>query len=459
MRVWDETRRAGQHKRSAAGEPPGAGAQTPWSQLGIGEVLGILETMDGGAARGDVEALRTAIAAVRAVAHSLRTAFGDDQLIGLAANSAVERAASLAARIDNGVDSVEAGADAIESAAGVVTGAQGNIPWLRVQQQRLRDHPDTAASIRSAVSSTMSGTYSSPMIAVSGTLPSPGAPAEDSTFTGTGAGDSTQSSGIGGGGGDLGGGRGQSGLIADVDDPGGGGPGGSGPPSAAVAPTGAVPVSAVPAVPSVPGGGPPTGAGRGGDDAAVLTRGGLGAPQRGGRGVGAPSDDVGGGSAPSAAGPAEGGGSGSGAGEAGIGVPAVQPIAFAPPTVPPAPAGGVPAGAGVPSAGAPGMRPAMPAGGAPGGGGGGRDLKHRPPGYLHHDAHGREIVGDLPLVGPAVLGDWGPQAMPPITEPGDPILDLPVDEVGSQAIAGDLASDADDSVSDVRASGMTDRDG
>ncbi len=139
-------------------------------------------------------------------------------------------------------------------------------------------------------------------------------------------------------------------------------------------------------------------------------------------------------------------------------MPAGQPIAFTPPVVPATPAGGMPGGPAVPSAGAPGMRPAMPAGGAPGGGGG-RDLKHRPPGYLHHDAHGREIVGDLPLVGPAVLGDWGPQAMPPITEPDEPILDLPVDETDVRADLGEIASGADGSASDVRTTGTAERDG
>ncbi|MFT4127994.1 MAG: hypothetical protein QM662_17415, partial [Gordonia sp. (in: high G+C Gram-positive bacteria)] len=63
--------------------------------------------------------------------------------------------------------------------------------------------------------------------------------------------------------------------------------------------------------------------------------------------------------------------------------------------------------------GSPGTTPRPTPGLPPAGGsraGSERDDRHRPAAYLHSGEHGREIVGDLPLVGPSVLGDWSARA-------------------------------------------------
>ena len=88
---------------------------------------------------------------------------------------------------------------------------------------------------------------------------------------------------------------------------------------------------------------------------------------------------------------------------------------------------GTPAGA--PRSGTPGVPPA---------GGGGRhradDKKHTPAIYMHSEQNGRDIVGDMPLVGPPVLGDWVPRAAPvpeadpvPATTPDRPDADTTVE--------------------------------
>ncbi|MFC7756247.1 hypothetical protein [Tsukamurella soli] len=63
----------------------------------------------------------------------------------------------------------------------------------------------------------------------------------------------------------------------------------------------------------------------------------------------------------------------------------------------------------------PGARPsttpmAIPPAAAAGQRGGGRDGEHRAPGYLIGRENGEEMVGELPLVGPTVIGEWpGPR--------------------------------------------------
>ncbi|GAA4407151.1 hypothetical protein GCM10023147_51060 [Tsukamurella soli] len=53
---------------------------------------------------------------------------------------------------------------------------------------------------------------------------------------------------------------------------------------------------------------------------------------------------------------------------------------------------------------------AIPPAAAAGQRGGGRGGEHRAPGYLIGRENGEEMVGELPLVGPTVIGEWpGPR--------------------------------------------------
>lgn len=81
---------------------------------------------------------------------------------------------------------------------------------------------------------------------------------------------------------------------------------------------------------------------------------------------------------------------------------------------------------------------AMPSGSA----GGSRDRgdnKHQSARYLNTREHGEEIVGDLPLVGPPVIGDWTPQSMPPL----DPAADTTAAEPKVDAQRSDARSGAE----------------
>jgi len=81
-----------------------------------------------------------------------------------------------------------------------------------------------------------------------------------------------------------------------------------------------------------------------------------------------------------------------------------------------------------------------------------RDDEHQAAPYLNNREHGAEIVGDMPLVGPPVIGDWIRQAFPtasdatpvpadgpgegsghpmPTERRGDPDAPAPVETAGS----------------------------
>jgi len=84
------------------------------------------------------------------------------------------------------------------------------------------------------------------------------------------------------------------------------------------------------------------------------------------------------------------------------------------------------------------MRPGPQSAIPPAGGGGVRDRgdnKHPSARYLNTRDHGEEIVGDLPLVGPPVIGDWVPQSMPPCDPGADTSAADP--EVGIRHSDGD----------------------
>ncbi|MGC4934107.1 hypothetical protein ACLQ3C_10535 [Gordonia sp. DT30] len=385
-----------------------SGGLTPWETMSIVEILGIIASMDEGSAHGDAQAVLTAIDSVEAIARTLQTGFSaDGVLMGRAAQGAVDAAQRLGAEMSQSAGEARTGAGALSEAAGILGAAHGQEPLLRLYQQRLQDHPEDAAQVRSQVRGIMSGTYGTPMVTAAAALPEPAHPVGDDAFGAASPG-GFGGGGPGGGGAAPSGAHPQSAALTDIDGtgPGGGppgGPGGGGDVPVAPAPNAAVPAGAQVPTTGGPNPGPP---GPGGGDPSRLNRGGLGAPvgtvpatPAGGRGRGA-GDGTGS--------PGSPGSPGSNLPEGVIGLP---PTTFAPSaTIVSSPGPGVPGGppTGTPAGGA---RPAP----APGPGGAGphsRDTRHRPAHYLQDGENGREIVGDLPLVGPPVIGDWSPQALP-----------------------------------------------
>ena len=420
--------------------PPKFSSVTPWDGMPIAEVLAIVDTMDSGRATGDAEAVRAALAMVGKVSSSLGSTFGESSLVGQGPDASVSAAGRLAAKIASSTEQVAGTVADLNAAQSAIQGARGSAWQLEGLQGYLRRNPESAPRVRAVVMELMTAVYSSPMIGISGP-PTPAASAKSSRASSvSGLSAATRPSGGGadaaGGGTSTGGdSRAQSGAIADIDEsarsgaPGGPGPGPGETPSG-TAPQ-AVPAAVAGAVP--PGGGPgPSGAGGGAMDG--LLRGGRGSAVDGsgrdiadGRsgadgigmrasGSGTPDGFGGGGGAGVTGdgdGPAGGGSAEMGPGGAVGGMPLAPPVppGTGPTATPATPSAG-PSGASGPAPNNP-MRPAPAAPPPMAGRHRSDDEKHRPAAYLHTREHGTEIVGDLPLVGPPVIGDWAPAAPRP----------------------------------------------
>ncbi|WP_439032384.1 hypothetical protein [Gordonia terrae] len=400
------------------------GARTEWAGMGIDEILDVLASMNPGVADGDVNTILQAIEAIRRAAESMHGMFGD-QMSGQASDAALEAGRSLSA--DMATTSASAGriGDAMSGAAGILESTRGQEGRLRELQQHLRDNPEDAASVRHEVDRTMTGTYSSPMIGVQYTLPREPVNANGMT-SGAGTVEAIDTTGSAAGGGGSETTRGQAANTVDAGD--------FGPSGARAAPT---PVPA--AGPGPAGGGPGTTASPaaasgpstgsaprvGADGPDGLLRGGRGTPEAVMRGASSTRDSQ------NPTGHAGGSVSGAAAGASG-GSGSVAPLAMPAPAPAPAPGPSSaaplstpvssPASASTPP-GAVGQRPGGigspgPLGAPPGTRRpGGDDETHRAAPYLNTREHGAEIVGDMPLVGPPVIGDWVRQAFPSTPEP------------------------------------------
>ncbi|MFE0749298.1 hypothetical protein [Gordonia sp. NPDC058843] len=398
------------------------GDRTQWAGMSIDEILDILRTMEPGRARGDVDTILKAIESVRQAAERMHAMFGDGML-GLASDAALEAGRSLSADLATTSDTAGRIGDALAGATGILGSARGQEGRLRELQQHLRDNPEDAASVRHEADRTMTGAYSSPMIGLQQSLPHDPTGANGRTgglggvgtggFSGTGSSAGSDAP------------RGQAANTVDAGDFGraapsavptragaGGPPPGGGGPGPTTTPTGPA--------------GPPAGpSGRGNTDGTGgLLRGGRATPESETRGA----STTGSHRAAGADGGVESGASSSGTGSGGPGsmavpsflAPGAVPPPRAPPATPPVPA--TPSAGTTPTSATPAgpvLRPAgMPPAGVPGGRRpGAEDDSHRAAPYLHHREHGAEIVGDMPLVGPPVLGDWIRQAFPAVTDP------------------------------------------
>ncbi|WP_246007710.1 hypothetical protein [Gordonia oryzae] len=425
----------GDRNARRSGERPADCGSTDWGSMSITEILTIISSMKQGAAQGDADAVLVAIEKVEEIARALLNGFTDDGvLMGQAARGAVDAALRLGGEMSAGVADARRSAAAMTEAAGILGATHGQKPLLEAYRIRLHDHPEDAGAVRSQVRGIMRSTYGGPIVGAAASLPSPTAPIGTDSYSGVrdGAGpaEGTSTSGSGPSG------TKQSASLTDIDDTGpsgpGGGPGGAGGPTGGDPQTTAVPTAGPTSTTATGAGSGPSGSRGGGNDPSTLTRGGLGSPVT-----------------PGAAIPVSGRGTTNGAGgpegvtAGGIGLPegviSLPPTAFAPPlTSVSTPA----AGAGTPGSPGGGMRPTTGPGAGPGAGGvRSRDTRHRPAHYLSDGENGREIVGELPLVGPPVIGDWSPHALPPtIDDSGFGAVALPISDRGSAApVAGQPA--------------------
>ncbi|WP_137809900.1 MULTISPECIES: hypothetical protein [unclassified Gordonia (in: high G+C Gram-positive bacteria)] len=423
-----------------------ARGRTQWAGMSIDEILDVLSTMEPGRAGGDVNTILQAIESVRRAAERMHAMFGDGML-GQASDAALEAGRSLSADLATTSETAGQIGDALAGATGILGSARGQEGRLRELQQHIRDNPEDAPAVRHEVDRAMTGAYSSPMIGLQRSLPNDPSGANGVT-AGLGGGPTAGGSGAAGSGPDAP--RGQAANTVDAGDfgratptagpvpvaaggppPGGGGPG----------------ASSTPPGPAGPGGGP---SGRGNTDGPDgLVRGGRATPESTTRGAAAPGTHRSGGA--DGIGENSGSGSGSGAGapaSGGPGVPVAMPApGLLPPATAPTPtpgAGGSPTPAN--PAGPVAQRPTgTPLAGAPGGGRrpGADDDSHRAAPYLHTREHGAQLVGDMPLVGPPVIGDWIRQATPAVDDaapagpdqalslrpaaPGDAVSRTPVD--------------------------------
>lgn len=408
------------------------GDRTQWAGMSIDEILDVLSTMEPGRASGDVETILKAIESVRRAAERMHAMFGDGML-GMASDAALEAGRSLSADLTSTSDTATRIGVALTSATGILGSARGQEGRLRELQQHIRDNPEDAASVRHEADRAMTGVYSSPMIGLQHALPHDPTGANGVTG-GLGGAGTGGSAGPGGSGSDAA--RGQAGNTVDAGDF--GRPASSGVPVPAVAggppPSGGGPGSSTtPAGPAGPPSGP---AGRGTPDGSDgLIRGGRATPESTPRGAATSGSRRTAGADGTAEAGSRGSASGSGA-ESGTpasttdmpsfltpgAVPPPLSASPAPPTpatpTPSTPTAATPASAS--PAGPVGQRPAgTPLAGMPGGGRrpGADDDRHRAAPYLHNREHGAEIVGDMPLVGPPVIGDWIRQTFPAVAEP------------------------------------------
>ncbi|GAB40754.1 hypothetical protein A5785_08645 [Gordonia sp. 852002-50395_SCH5434458] len=399
--------------------------RTPWASMSVAEILAKIESITDSSASGDANAIQAALDAVGKVVKSLTSAFGDDTMLGRAADGSTAAGAGVGKAISAAAESVRPAIDALAQAQDVLTATSQQAGAVRHAAAQIRAHPEDASTLRAEVVSLMEGVYTNPMVSVQTWLPELPAASSD-PMAGS---DSGQGVVAGTG---AGSGRTQSGNVADSDLSGSAGPGSSG----EVSTSPSTPAPASPAAGGVGPGGPSSStgtsaAGTADADADRLTRGGFGSADS--AAASTPVSGIGG---PGAAdsgrtgslGAGRSGSSGLGAGQ-GVGAGSGSALAPSlgasrPPGLGTAPS--TPAMSASPSAG-PAMRSGPNSAMPPASGGGARDRgdnKHQSARYLNTREHGEEIVGDLPLVGPPVIGDWTPQSMPPL----DPAADTSASE-------------------------------
>lgn len=400
----------------------GGAGSTNWL-VAIQTMLARIGSMEPGSASRDAAALAEAINNANAAAAHL-SVFGQDGLEGVAASSSASAAQNLFGEITSGAAAVTPGVSALTSASAVMAASKAQEPMLQAMQMDMANPRVDPATVLDRAASMMTATYNAPMSSAAGQAPSgpdsleltksfgsAGGAVGTPSGSGTGGGPGSVLHSTSGGSSDLGdyanGAAGDRATGAAGEGPGpgpssgttpeaSGAAGGSGDPGASGGSAGGGADGL-----SRAGLGSPDGAagspGSGGAAEGTSTGGPLGAPVPApatGRGLGG---SLGGGAFGGAgAGGSAGGATGGPSGRLSGALPAsMSPTA----TAPGATTG--PAGTGRTGPGSTGAAPH-------GARGRGEDKEHKSAHYLHSRDNGAEIVGDLPLVGPPVIGDWTP---------------------------------------------------
>lgn len=430
------------HALTPGGSNASSQGRTDWSSMSVADILAKISSMTESSASGDANAIKAALDAVDGVVQALTTSFGDDSMLGFASDGSRSAGAAVAREIAAAAESVRPAIDALDDAQRVLTNTSAQHGPVSGIAARMRAHPEHAAELRAEVASLMERVYTSPMVDVQTWLPElPSATSESLSGSTFGSGAWTGTTGQSG--------RAQAGNLAESDQ--GISHSGTGYGGAPSAPSTGTSTSARRSGGDGPGG--PQGvtaasADQGSDSGPdAMSRGGVGSADASGvHRVGTLGTEEQGnrtandGSASRKPGSLSTGGAGSsgtrgdlGEGSVGflapsVGAPLLSGSGAGPSMSGPSP-NQIP-----PAAMRPGPQSAIP----PAGGGGGRDRgdnKHPSARYLNTREHGEEIVGDLPLVGPPVIGDWVPQSMPPCDPGADTSAANP--EVGIRHSDGD----------------------
>ncbi|WP_290706884.1 hypothetical protein [Gordonia sp. UBA5067] len=386
------------------------GGRTPWSAIDLSAIADMADSMGAEQAAADAAALVAAIERAQAVARRVEAVFAStaSSLAGAAAAASGRAASAVAADVVRAAAVARSASSALRGVANALAATKAKGPALRAAAQELAAadlRPDEVARVRETVAGAMNAVYSDPMLATStpvgdaprrsvpydgaaAVLAGPSAANQGGQFAAT-LGRVSPSAARGTPAAPGPAGRSPKPMLPPVGRPPAtdqagqvrppGPPGSSGPPAAAHRPVGGSPAGVGPNPP--PGGPVP----------------GIGGPRRLGVPLGGRPGRVGGG-------PVGG-----------------RPVVAPNPPRPGAPrlaqtaTPGSPVPAALPrSAASPGMRGGMPY--APRAGRTEESADRRPAPYLRVRENAEAVAGELPLVGPAVIGEPEPVPDPP----GDP---------------------------------------
>lgn len=437
---------------------PVAAGRTDWL-VDMGTILARLAAMDAGTAAADAAAIRRAAEIAIAAADHLRAEFARTAagLRGAGAEAGGRRAAELGGRLTELGGELTAAAAALDSAAGHLTATRAHAATVAAQSAAapVRGVAGSDLAIRGELARRLTASYNEPMAATGGGLNAVSATTARMSAE-PAVGDVAAPIGVGTVGADHGGnGTGRAAQPSSFGEAAGPvSPVGAATPAAQVplrpdsiseptAPAAHLSPAASPAAPVPTGATPPVGL-SGTPPAGPAGPAAPGAATRADRaghsvdsGVGMPLGEMRHRETPPGEMPTDSDSAGGMPFATAPGVPAAGSTAS--PIAPLRP--------GVPSVGLPTGVPAgtAPVGRGPAGGGflpppaarstrAGEDTEHRPAGFLQSTDHADAIIGELPLVGPAVIGDEPPPEVP---------LNLDTMTVAELAAAARLGDDRD----------------
>ncbi|MFW0784656.1 hypothetical protein AAFP35_09055 [Gordonia sp. CPCC 206044] len=147
------------------------GGWTDW-MIAISQMMARVASMDAEAATTDAQTLRAAVDAANDAARELLV-FADDDLTGAAADASRARAHALFGHIVTGAESVSGGIEALAGAQGVLAEATRHQTALRSYRDAIAERPEDAAEMVSRAAALMESIYNGPMSAALARVPNP----------------------------------------------------------------------------------------------------------------------------------------------------------------------------------------------------------------------------------------------------------------------------------------------